>query len=189
EFAVVTTSASLNLRAVLKTAIARSAMDAPARAVSGLTTSAQALFVAAVAQTLPHGVILYAVPSDGDLEQAVDDVRFFASALEGLSELDSERAILPFPSHEVDPYRGLAPHFGVASARARALHAMATGTGRVVIASAAALLPRVTPPGRLLGVSIDLKPGQDIAPGDLADLLIDAGFSREDPVAARGECT
>jgi transcription-repair coupling factor (superfamily II helicase) len=162
-------------------------MDAPARAVSGLTPSAQALFVAAAAQALPHGVVLYIVASDGDLEQAVGDVRFFASALEGLSELDSERTILPFPSHEVDPYRGLAPHFGVTSARARALHAMAGGTARVVVASAAALLPRVTPPARLLGASIDLKPGQDIAPADLADLLVDAGFSREDPVDEHGE--
>jgi len=162
-------------------------MDALARAVSGLTPSAQALLVAAATQALPHGVVLYVVPSDGDLEQAVGDVRFFASALEGLSELDCERTILPFPSHEVDPYRGLAPHFGVASARARALHAMAAGTARVVVASAAALLPRVTPPSRLLGASIDLKPGQDIAPADLADLLVDAGFSREDPVDEHGE--
>src|SRR5947208_13755005 len=162
-------------------------MDALARAVSGLTPSAQALFVAAATQALPHGVVLYVVPSDGDLEQAVGDVRFFASALEGLSERDSERTILPFPSHEVDPYRGLAPHFGVASARARALHAIAGGTARVVVASAAALLPRVTGPRRLLGASLDLKPGQEIAPTDLAELLVDAGFRREDPADEHGE--
>src|SRR5207253_5291650 len=58
---------------------------------------------------------------------------------------------------------------------------------RVVVASAAALPPRVTPPARLLGASIDLKPGQDIAPADLADLLVDAGFTREDPVDEHGE--
>src|SRR2546422_1009649 len=56
-------------------------MDAPARAVSGLTSSAQALFVAAATQALPHGVVLSVVPSDGDLEQAVGDVRFFAADL------------------------------------------------------------------------------------------------------------
>ena len=32
--------------------------------------------------------------------------------------------MLPFPSHEIDPYRGLSPHFDIASARARALHAL-----------------------------------------------------------------
>jgi transcription-repair coupling factor (superfamily II helicase) len=183
----VTTSTSLNLRALLKTAIVRSGMDAPARAVSGLTPPARALFVAAAAQALPHGVILLVMPSDADLEQAVGDVRFFVSALEGLSDSSAERAILPFPSHEVDPYRGLAPHFGVASARARALHAAASGAARVIVASAAALLPRVTAPARLLAASLDLKPGQEIAPTDLAELLVDAGFSREDPVDEHGE--
>jgi transcription-repair coupling factor (superfamily II helicase) len=172
----------------LKAAVARSGMDAPGAVVSGLTRSAQALFVAAAAgQAQPHGVVLYIVPSDGDLEQAVGDVRVFASALEGFSEVDAERAILPFPSHEVDPYRGLAPHLGVTSARARALHAMAAGVARVVVASAPALLPRVSSPDRLLGASIDLRPGQDIAPTDLAELLIDAGFRREDPADEHGE--
>jgi transcription-repair coupling factor (superfamily II helicase) len=110
-----------------------------------------------------------------------------SSRLEGLSDAAADRAILPFPSHEVDPYRGMAPHVGVTSARARALHALATGTTRVVVASAAALLPRVSAPPRLLGASMDLRPGQDIAPTDLAELLVDAGYSREDPADEHGE--
>ena len=88
------------------------------------------------------------------------DARFFLSALEGLSDAEAERAVLPFPSHEVDPYRGLAPHFDVASARARALHAVAEGDARLVVASAAALLPRVSAPDRLAGVSITSRPGR-----------------------------
>ena len=66
-----TTSTSLNLRALLKTAIARSGMDVPARTVSGLTPSAKAMFVAGAAHAMPHGVALFIVPSDGDLEEAV----------------------------------------------------------------------------------------------------------------------
>ena len=158
-----------------------------APAVSGLTPSAKALYVAAAAHGLPHGVVLYVVPSDGELEEAVADVSFFVSALEGLSPEGADRAVLPFPSHEVDPYRGLAPHIGVTSARARALHAVARGTARVVVASAASLLPRVSAPDRLLHASIDLKPGQDISPTDLAELLVDAGFTREDPADEHGE--
>ena len=127
-----TTSTSLNLRALLKGAITRSAMDVPASAVTGLTPSAKALYVASAAHALPHGVVLYVVPSDGDLEQAVGDVGFFIAALEGLSVGAADRAVLPFPSHEVDPYRGLEPHIGVTSARARVLHAIATGSARIV---------------------------------------------------------
>jgi transcription-repair coupling factor (superfamily II helicase) len=37
------------------------------------------------------------------------------------------------------------------------------------------------------GKSIDLKPGQDISPPDLAELLVDAGFAREDPADEHGE--
>jgi transcription-repair coupling factor (superfamily II helicase) len=183
----VTTSTSLNLRALLKTAIARSGMAIPAQVVSGLTPAAKALFVAAAANSLPHGVVLYVLPSDADIEQAVEDVAFFVSAMEGLSGSAADRAILPFPSHEVDPYRGLAPHVGVTSMRARALHAIGAGTARVIVASASALMPRISSPRRLLGAALDLKPGQDIAPIDLAELLIDAGFTREDPADEHGE--
>ncbi len=182
-----TTSTSLNLRAVLKTAIARSGMAVSARAVSGLTPSAKALYVAGMAQVRPQGVVLYVVPTDADLEETCADVSFFLAALEGLPQTALEHAVLSFPSHEVDPYRGLSPHIGVTSARARALHAIARGTARIVIASAAALLPRVTAPERLLAASLELKPGHDIAPTDLAELLVDAGFTREDPADEQGE--
>ena len=162
-------------------------MDVPAGAVAGLTPSAKALYVAAAAHGLPQGVVLYVVPSDADLEQAVADVGFFIAALDGLPTDAADRAVLPFPSHEVDPYRGLAPHVGVTSARARVLHAVATGTARIVVASAAALFPRVSRPERLLRASIELKPGQDVPPTDLAELLTDAGFTREDPADEHGE--
>ncbi len=182
-----TISTSLNLRAALKQAMSRSGMEVPAREVSGLTAPAKALFVAGAAHAHPHAVVLYVVPTDADLEQTVADVTFFVAAIEGLSTGAAEHAVLPFPSHEVDPYRGLAPHIGVTSARARALHAIARGAARVVVASAAALLPRVSAPERLLAASLELKPGQEIAPTDLAELLVDAGLTREDPADEHGE--
>src|SRR5262249_50074643 len=157
----VPTSTSLNLRALLKAATARSGMEAPARVVAGLSPSAKALYVAAASQALPHGVVLYVVPSDKDIEDGCADVAFFLAALEGLASPVLDRSVLPFPSHEIDPYRGLTPHIAVTSARARALHAIATGGARVVVASAAALLPRVSAPDRLLRASVDLHPGQE----------------------------
>src|SRR5688572_15638981 len=162
-------------------------MDAAARVVSGLTPSTNALFVAGAAHARPNGAVLYVVPTDGALEQAVSDARFFLSALEGLSDAGASQAVLPFPSHEVDPYRGMMPHIGVTSERARALHALASGSARIVVASAAAILPRVSAPARMLNASVDLRPNQDIAPADLGELLIDAGFSREDPADEHGE--
>jgi transcription-repair coupling factor (superfamily II helicase) len=182
-----TISTSLNLRALLKTAIARSGLDTRKPAVAGLTPAAKSLFVAGAAHERQKGLVLYVVPTDADVEEAVGDVKFFLGSLDGLSSAAIDRAVLSFPSHEVDPYRGLAPHIGVTSVRARALHAMAYGTARVVIASAAALLPRMTAAARLRQASIELRPGQEVAPTDLAELLVDAGFSREDPADEHGE--
>ena len=113
------TSTSLTLRALLKTAAGRLDLGAPGRGVSGLTPPAKALFAAAAA--VRQTTVLVA-SSDAEVEQLTSDARFFFSALEGVSDVEAARTVLPFPSHEVDPYRGLAPHFDVASARARALY-------------------------------------------------------------------
>ena len=73
------------------------------------------------------------------------------------------------------------------SARARALYGASAGEAHVVIASAVALLPKVSPPQRLLNAALSLQARRSIAPQDLAELLIDAGFTREDPVDEHGE--
>jgi transcription-repair coupling factor (superfamily II helicase) len=67
------------------------------------------------------------------------------------------------------------------------LHALATDRARLVVASAASLLPRVTSPRRLSGAGLTLTPGQEISPVDLADLLAAAGYTRQDPVDESGE--
>src|SRR5207237_679473 len=78
------------------------------------------------------------------------------------------------------------PHFRVSAARARALHGAATGTARLVVASAPALLPPVSRPEGLLSASLEIRSGTEIDPQDLAELLVDAGFTREDPVEEHG---
>jgi transcription-repair coupling factor (superfamily II helicase) len=178
------TSSSLTLRSLLKSAASRLRLGVPASRVSGLTAPAKALFAAVAAE---RGHVLLIVPTDADLETMTRDARFFFSALEGLADTEVERAVLPYPSHEVDPYRGLAPHFDIASARARALHGIAQGTARLIVASAGALLPRLSPPDRLSSVSLTLTPGHDISPTDLGDLLATAGYTRQDPVDENGE--
>ena len=179
------TATSLTLRALLSQAIARTGLATPGQVTGGLTAAAKALVAAAVARTTT-GTTLIVVPHDRDVEQVTADARFFYAALEGASDSDIQRAILPFPSLQVDPYRGMTPHFRVAAARAGALHAAATGTARLIVASAAALLPRVSAPERLLSASIELRSGTETAPQALADLLVDAGFTREDPVDEHG---
>jgi transcription-repair coupling factor (superfamily II helicase) len=142
----VSTATSLSVRALLNSAIAKADLGSRARAYSGLTPPAKALAVAAASHANRDAVLLYVVSTDREIDDAVNDVRFFLSTLEAIPDAVIERFVLPFPSHQVDPYRGLAPHFHVASARARALHAAALGIARVGVASAQALMPRLSRP-------------------------------------------
>lgn len=187
---------SLTLQALLKAAIAKANLGEQGVArVSGLTSAAQAFNLAAVAHRhapaarpgIRGRTVVAIVATDADAEQMTSDIRFFLAALEGMSDSAVQEAVLPLPSHEVDPYRGLAPHMSVMSARTRALHAAATGTARVIVASATALLPRLSAPERLLSASLALEPGVEIDPRELAERLADAGFLREDPVDQHGE--
>jgi transcription-repair coupling factor (superfamily II helicase) len=176
---------SLTLRALLGRAASAASLDKSARVVAGLTPAAKALAAVAIARTATQATLLV-VPTDKDVEQMTSDARFFYAALEGASDADVDRAVLPLPSLQVDPYRGMTPHFRVSAARARALHAAATGAARLIVASAAALLPRVSGPERLLAASLEIRSGTEIDPQNLADLLVDAGFTREDPVEDHG---
>src|SRR5215471_16759630 len=152
---------SLTLRALLSRAASAASLDKSARVVAGLTPAAKALAAVAAARTATR-VTLLVVPTDKDVDQMTADARFFYGALEGASETDVYRAVLPLPSLQVDPYRGMTPHFRVAAARARALHAAATGAARLIVASAAAVLPRVSRAERLLRASIELRAGSEI---------------------------
>ncbi len=183
----VSTATSLSVRALLNRAIARIGVDDRTRSYSGLTPPAKALAVAAAAYASRDVVFLYVVPTDPEIESATNDVRFFLSALEAVPDVVLERVVVPLPSHQVDPYRGMAPHFHVASDRARALHATALGTARVVVASAQALMPRLAAPESILTTSVDLRPGVEIEPQALAEILAEGGYERQDPVDEHGE--
>jgi transcription-repair coupling factor (superfamily II helicase) len=153
--------------------------------------------VAAASRRLRDGVVLLVVPNDADIEAAVSDIRFFLGALEGSADAVVEQQVLPFPSTQVDPYRGFQPHLKVASARARALHSLAiplrssgASGGRpalVIVASAPALLTRVPEAAALLLASYEITPGIDIDPQALATTLVAGGYEPADPVDAHGE--
>jgi transcription-repair coupling factor (superfamily II helicase) len=176
---------SLTLRSLLARAVAAAGLDRAAPVTAGLTAASKALAIAGLARSRP-GVTVVVAPTDTEADQLAADIRFFYGGLEGASDAAVDRAVLSLPGLQVDPYRGMTPHFRVAAARARGLHAAVSGSARIIVASAAALLPRSSPPERMLQASVDLKVGTEIEPQRLADLLVDGGFTREDPVEEHG---
>ncbi len=178
---------SLALRSLLTGVLRETGLSSPLQRISGATPPVRALAVAAATKRLADHTILLAVPTDSEIESTVGDVSFLLSVLEGSAAAVVERQVLPFPSTQVDPYRGFQPHFKVASARARVLHALATNTARVVVASAAALLTKLPEPASLLLSSCEIAPGIDIDPHELANTLVLGGYEPSDPVDAHGE--
>ena len=55
------------------------------------------------------------------------------------------------------------------------------------MASVAALLPRLSQPERLKRAAATLTPGLEMAPTALAELFVEAGYTRQDPVDESGE--
>ena len=76
--------------------------------------------MATAAHAMPKGVALYLVPGDVQM-RSVADIRFFLAGVEGMSGDAAERAVLPFPSHEIDPYARLDASRQRGRARARVL--------------------------------------------------------------------
>jgi transcription-repair coupling factor (superfamily II helicase) len=177
-------SGSLAFRSLLKSSAAGSGLSRHAASISGLTAPAAAYYVATLSL---DGPVFLVVPADVDVEQFVSDTRFFVGALQGLTAAAAADQVLPFPSQEVDPYRGLTPHLEVASARARALFALAARNAKVVIASSRALIPKLSAPERLRAAGGVLRPGDEISPSDLGRRLAAAGFTPQDPVDEHGE--
>jgi transcription-repair coupling factor (superfamily II helicase) len=179
-------SPSLKLQELLRATLVRAGFAHEAKA-AGLTPAAKALWIAATATHDPRrDVVVVVAPTDSDVEQLTADVRFFLGGLEGGSKAELEAAVVAFPSQEVDPFRGLAPHMSIASARARALQGLAAGHARIVVTSATGLAPRVIPPDALFDLALDLRPGADMDLERLSEILVDSGFTREDPVGDHG---
>ena len=178
---------SLNLQALLKTAAARTGMDSPAVARARTVAIRAGAVCRAQSSHRKSAVCVVVVAGDEDVDRFCIDTRFFLAALEGASAAALEDAVKPFPSLQIDPYRNIAPHFGVASARAAALHAIANGTRPVVVASAAALLPRLSAPDNLEAAAIELRNGNGPRPCGAWRPACRRGFTREDPVDEHGE--
>ncbi|MFQ5790176.1 MAG: DEAD/DEAH box helicase, partial [Acidobacteriota bacterium] len=149
--------------------------------ITGLMGPARSLAEAVLMDGMASRPFVVAVPDPKRVVEAVSDLSVF------LASLGSRREILPFPPLEVDPYRGLSPHFDIMAARARVLASLMEGKPVVVVASAAALVYRTTEP-RLFGRGlVTLSPGGSLEPGWMERRLLEAGYLHEDPVVAPGE--
>ena len=152
--------------------------------LSGLAGSARALILTAIEKQLGRRVVFVA-RSNREVEEIQPDVDFFYCALNGASS--SEQSVLTIPAVEADPYDGTSPHVEVLEQRALALHRATRGEARILLTSIGALAERTVSPDLLKASSITLRTGEEMPPELIVDLLIAAGYVREEPVASVGE--
>ena len=91
------TAPSLALRSLLTGVLRETGLQTPLQRISGATSPVRALAVAAGARRLSEGTILLVVPTDADIENAVGDISFFLSVLEGSAATVVEQQVLSVP--------------------------------------------------------------------------------------------
>ena len=144
------TTTSLNLQALLKTAAARTGMDSSASHVRGLSPSAQALYVAVQSSHRKSAVSVVVVPGDEDVDRFCIDI----TILHGRARRRVGRRARGAPSSRSRRCRSIrietSRRISVSPRRApQHCTRIASGTAKVVVASAAALLTRLSAPDNL----------------------------------------
>ena len=150
-----------------------------ARILEGLHRADSALAITALYSSQP-GSYLWLCPNNRQAEEVTEDLRFFLPP-------ESHDEVLLIPGSEVDPYRGLSPHPGIAARRAAALWRLTQSTRILAITTIDSLACRLPTPSDFLSHCLHLDVGSFFPMDHLVQKLGDLGYLREDPVGEPGE--
>jgi len=150
--------------------------------ISGLTSSAKALLVAALAHRLARPVVVLTA----DTETAANLQRT-TSTFHAWLEPHSSFAVLTLPSLDCSPYEGRSPHAEILERRAVALWSVAQGRARVLYVPVVAALGRYQERAFYSSLALEIKVGDELALEDLAEHLGGVGYEREEPVSDVGQ--
>ncbi|HEY6291933.1 MAG TPA: transcription-repair coupling factor [Terriglobia bacterium] len=186
------------VRAARATALGRNGL----LTVSGLTPTAKAFVVAAVAKELSakgpgskeHG------PRDAGAQVGLNrTLLVLTSGNEAADRLGRTAStflrwlggkpdsVATLPAFDCSPYEGRSPHPEILERRALALWNIARGRTRVLVAPLAAALGRFSDTAYYRSLALELKPGDEIALQDLAEHLAGIGYEAAEPVSTPGE--
>ncbi|MEM6640252.1 MAG: transcription-repair coupling factor [Pseudomonadota bacterium] len=147
-----------------------------ARRWGQLYGSADALAAANACRRYAHTALVIANDAE-QAEQLATAMGFFAPDLN----------VALFPDVDTLPYDRFSPHQDLTGQRLRALAALGAGTLDAVVTEPRALMRRLPPLQFVKARSLDLRPGQTLAPGRLREQLLAAGYVHVSTVVAPGE--
>jgi transcription-repair coupling factor (superfamily II helicase) len=154
------------------------------RRVSGLTSTARALYLPLMARAARQPVIV--IVADNKAAEALEPLLKAGCELTGA--IDPAR-VVRFPAHDVLPFENLSPHPDVQEQRASALWKLATGAVDLVIAPVEAAALRLFDRDYYSALAVTLRRGEEIDLETLTGHLASVGYTQMDLVEMPGQFT
>jgi transcription-repair coupling factor (superfamily II helicase) len=154
------------------------------RRVSGLTSSARALYIPLFARAANAPVVVV-VPDN----KAADTLQVALRAGCDLTGAIPPNRVLNLPAHDVLPFENLSPHPEIQEQRAATLWKMATGGASVVIAPVEAAAMKLFPRHFYGGLAQVLRRGDEVDVDTLLAHLAGVGYTPMDIVEMPGQYT
>ena len=152
------------------------------RRVSGLTSTARALYIPLFARAAKEPVIVV-VPDNKAAEALQLTLR---AGCELTGAIDPKR-VLRLPAHDVLPFENLSPHPDIQEQRAAVLWKYSTGAASILIAPVEAVALRLFPRSYYTGLALKLERGEEVDITMLIDHLTSVGYSQVDLVEMPGQ--
>ena len=154
------------------------------RRVSGLTSTARALYLPLFARAADVPVVLIVADN-----KAADAAQVSLRAGCELTGAVAPNRVLKLPAHDVLPFENMSPHAEILEARAATLWKMASGRASIVIAPVEAAAMKLFPPAFYGGLAQVLRRGEEVDVETLLAHLSSVGYSPVDMVEMPGQYT
>jgi transcription-repair coupling factor (superfamily II helicase) len=159
-------------------------LGAGRRRVSGLTSTARALYLPLMAQAAKQPMIV--IVADNKAAEALEPLLKAGCELTGA--VDPAR-VVRFPAHDVLPFENLSPHPDVQEQRAAALWKLSTGAVDMLIAPIESAALKLFNLEYYAGLAVTLKRGEEVDIETLTTHLASVGYTQMDIVEMPGQFT
>jgi transcription-repair coupling factor (superfamily II helicase) len=159
-------------------------LGAGRRRVSGLTSTARALYLPLMARAAKQPVIV--IVADNKAAEALEPLLKAGCELTGA--VDPAR-VVRFPAHDVLPFENLSPHPDVQEQRAAALWKLSSGAVDVLIAPVESAALKLFDLEYYAGLAVTLKRSEEVDIEVLTAHLASVGYTQVDLVEMPGQFT
>ena len=159
-------------------------LGAGRRRVSGLTSTARAIYIPLLARAARQPVVV--MVSDNKAAEALEPMLRAGCDLTGAFD---PAQVVRLPAHDVLPFENLSPHPDVQEQRASALWKLVTGAVSILIAPVESAALRLFDRDYYAGLAVTLRRGEEVDIEMLTAHLAGVGYTRMDLVEMPGHFT